>query len=223
MKSIAIIPARKGSKRLKNKNMRILGGKPLVQQTLDAAVESNCFDDIFLSTDDPKLFDLYTKYDSGVVTPTLRPTKLCGDKVTALEVVCDLMELIIEYDIVALLLPTCPFRTAKDIQKGMKLLTKKVDGVISLTTYEFPPDLRVPMIADIIWQPSTPFLNGNTRSQDHQGSFRPNGGFYIMWSDHFRRNKNFWKGNIKGYIMERTVDIDTEQDLKYANFLWGKR
>lgn len=125
MKALAIIPARKGSKRLKDKNMRLLGGKPLVQHTLDAAVMSNCFDDIYLSTDDPKIFDLYCEYNPGEVTPHTRSKKLCGDKVTVLEVVCDLMDLIIEYDVVAVLLPSCPFLTALDIKKGMKMLKKK--------------------------------------------------------------------------------------------------
>lgn len=225
MNALAIIPARGGSKRLPLKNIRPLGDKPLVEHTLLAAQESGCFQDILLSSDSPEILSTAENYTQ--VSPLHRPEHLAGDHVTALELVCEIISdpsIRNKYDIITLLLPTCPFRTAQHIRAGFDLLTKDVDGVISLTTYEFPPQLSVTLKNNNIIQPffkHSPLITGNTRSQDQKTIYRPNGGFYIQWICSFEKNKNFWKGNICGYVMDRldSVDIDSEQDLQYAQFL----
>lgn len=223
-KTLAIIPARGGSKRLRKKNLRKLGNQTLVDYTLSAAQESECFSKILLSSDDGDILNLSDGYET--VVPLERPTRLSGDHVTALELVCEITsseEVRDSYNTIALLLPTCPFRTAKHIREGMSLMTPDVDGVISLTTYEFPPQLSVTLEDDKI-QPvfePCPLITGDTRSQDQKTIYRPNGGFYIQWMEAFISNQNFWKGNVKGYQMERldSVDIDTELDLQYAQFV----
>jgi len=224
LKALAIIPARGGSKRLPRKNIRELGGKPLVAHTLAAAQDSGCFDRILLSSDDEEILSISESFK--YVMPWVRPDRLAGDHVTALELVCEIttdQKIIDEFDVVVLLLPTCPFRTAQHVKEGFNLLSKGVDGVISLTTYEFPPQLSVNLEDDLIkpvFEPC-PLITGNTRSQDQKIIYRPNGGFYIQWMKSFLVNQNFWKGKVRGYVMDRmdSTDIDTELDLKYAQFI----
>jgi len=201
-----------------------LGGRSLVAHTLSAAQESGCFSKIFLSSDDSDILDLSNAYET--VVPLERSKFLSGDHVTALELVCEITsspEIREAYDVVALLLPTCPFRTADHIREGFSLMTDDVDGVISLTTYEFPPQLSVRLDSGLIQHvfDPCPLITGDTRSQDQKVIYRPNGGFYIQWMESFIRNQNFWRGKVKGYEMDRldSVDIDTELDLKYAQFV----
>jgi CMP-N-acetylneuraminic acid synthetase len=228
MRSLAIIPARGGSKRLPRKNARKLGGKPLVAHTLSAAQDSGCFDRIFLSSDDEEILSISEHYKD--VVPWARPQHLSGDHTTALELVCSITrdeKIYTEYDVVALLLPTCPFRTAEHIKEGFAILTEEIDGVVSLTTYEFPPQLSVRLEDELIvpvFEPC-PLIDGNTRSQDQSPIFRPNGGFYIQWMKSFIVNQNFWKGRVRGYVMNRldSTDIDTELDLQYAQFIMENR
>lgn len=222
--TLAIVPARGGSKRLPGKNLQSLGGKPLVCHTLDAAQDSGCFSRILLSSDQPEILCLADNYTS--VEAMTRPEELSGDLVTALTLVNSIVEdpqIHTEFQAVALLLPTAPFRTAKHIQEGIKLLTPEVDGVISLTSYEFPPQLSVTLKegeVQPIFEPC-PLITGDTRSQDQETIYRPNGGFYIQWMSSFLCNQNFWKGQVKGYIMSRreSVDIDDLSDLKFAEYL----
>lgn len=115
-------------------------------------------------------------------------------------------------------------KNKKNVEEAQNLLTKDLDSVISITDFEFPPTLG--LIKDdnnIITEnnPQMPFANNNTRSQDHNIIYRPNGALYGSWWKSFGKNKNFFKGKVKGYYMprERSVDIDNEIDLKWAQFL----
>jgi CMP-N-acetylneuraminic acid synthetase len=230
MKALAIIPARGGSKRLPRKNLRPLGGRPLVAHTLAAAADSGCFSRILLSSDDEEMLAQADGFEGVDAWP--REEVLSGDKVTALTLVESIIEkngFDAEYDVVALLLPTCPFRTAQHVREGFELLSEDVDGVVSLTTYEFPPQLSVTLGDDDgyirgVWDPC-PLITGDTRSQDQATIYRPNGAFYIQWMARFMVNRNFWKGDVRGYAMDRedSVDIDDERDLEYAQFMWERR
>ncbi|HEX9879000.1 MAG TPA: acylneuraminate cytidylyltransferase family protein [Candidatus Binatia bacterium] len=225
-KSLAIIPARGGSKRLRGKNMQMLNGKPLVAYTVEAAVQSRCFEEIILSSDSEEI--LAVGRDYGATRPERRPDKLAGDQAKALEVVLDIVdrdEFAGKFEAVALLLPTAPFRQEADIRAGFELLDPDVDSVVSLTAYEFPPQLGVVVeererLLKPLFEPS-PLITGNTRSQDQAPIYRPNGGFYTAWWKAFIRQRNFFKGRVRGYIMPRSasVDIDEEADLRYAQFL----
>jgi CMP-N-acetylneuraminic acid synthetase len=223
---LAIVPARGGSKRLPKKNIQLLNDKPLVSFTIEAALKSQCFETVLLSSNDENILSVGRKY-SGVDVEK-RPERLSGDRVTVLELVKEISErpeMSKRYNFIALLLPTCPFRQASDIQAGLDRLTPDVDSVVSLTQYEFPPQLSVTLTEEAklikpVFNPC-PLITGNTRSQDQKTIYRPNGGFYISWWKSFGVNQNFWKGNVRGYVMPRinSVDIDDNTDLMYAQFL----
>ena len=128
---IAVVPARGGSTRLKNKNIYPLGGKPLIQWTVEAIIKSDCFDKIIISTDSEEIWDAVKHLP---VERHHRPEEHATVKATALKAMINLMEnLEQKYDIFAYFLPTCPFVDASDIKKGVEMLTEDVDSVVSVT------------------------------------------------------------------------------------------
>jgi N-acylneuraminate cytidylyltransferase len=225
-RALAIVPARGGSKRLPRKNLALVGGRPLVARTLEAAVGSGRFDRVVLSSDDEDI--LAAGRAVAGVTAELRPAALAQDTTKAIEVVCayaDRDDVGRDFDVIALLLPTCPFRRAASVREGFDLLTPEVDGVVSVTTFEFPPQLGVTLdpvtLAMRPFVEPSPLISGDTRSQDQAPAYRPNGGFYIAWLASLRRHRNFFRGAVRGYVMSRleSVDIDDAADLAYARWL----
>ena len=221
LSNLAIIPARGGSKRLKNKNKLQLSGKPLVLHTVEAALKSQYVTDVLVSSDSDEILDIACNDDK--VSRHKRENFLATDTSTALELVDHIVNNSTKrYDFVTLMLPTCPLRTHKHLDQAFELISEHDDGVVSVTSYNFPIELNVPVKGDYINLPdSSPLITGNTRSQNHAPRFRPNGGFYIARWDSFKINKNFWKGNVKYFIMSTldSVDIDTKFDLDSAELL----
>lgn len=223
--NLAIIPARGGSKRLPKKNLSLLGGKPLVSHTIEAAINSDSVTDIIVSSDSDQILDIASNYDDVVLHK--RNKELSSDTATALELVEYLyLNAQKEYDFITLMLPTCPFRTSKHLDEGFEKLTKNDDGLVSLTKIEFP----VALILDIddeyvLLDKQSALITGNTRSQNHKSKFRPSGGFYVSRWESFNKYRNFWKGNVRYYLMDTldSVDIDTLKDLEYANLIYENK
>ena len=226
MHSLAIIPARGGSKRLKKKNLLPLGKLKLLEHTLLAAEKSKCFDKVILSSDDKNILNISKKYKS--VDIHKRNKELARDNTKALDLVVSILQSnneLRKYKYISLLLPTCPFRNYKHIRQAFKILyNSKADGVISVTEYEFPHNLNVEINNNFI-KASTSLITGNTRSQDQKIIYRPNGGIYLNKMNKFLKNKNFWVGKILPLFMTRldSIDIDERIDLEYANFIYKKR
>ena len=225
-RALAVVPARGGSKRLPRKNLRLLGGKPLVCHTLDAAIDSGCFAEIVLSSDDPGILALAGDYPQ--VRPHRREADWSGDRCTVFDF---LHHLVTEggagegCDALALLLPTAPFRTVRSVRGVAAMLTREVDSVVSLCRYDFPPQFGVYLeeaTGEIrpAFDPS-PLLSGATRSQDQAPILHPNGAVYMAWIDAYRQYGTFYRGRCRGYEMDRyeSLDIDSEADLEYAEFL----
>lgn len=229
-KAIAVVPARGGSKRIPGKNLRLLGGRPLVCHTLEAAVKSGCFDEIILSSDEPDILNIANDYEK--VTPKRRDVHWSGDKVT----IFDFLRYFIQEnnlnktcDAIALLLPTAPFRSTQSIRNTAALLTARVDAVVSLCRYDFPPQFAVYLDNESheirpVFDPS-PLTTGETRSQDQVPMLHPNGAVFIAWTESYLRNGSFYRGRCLGYEMTRSesIDVDTEDDLEYAEFLIRKQ
>lgn len=221
MKTIAIVPARGGSSRLRDKNITTLAGKPLIHHTLDAL--SGQFEKIVVASDSEKILDLVSDHHCSPTTYKL-PSYTTTDKSTVLEsivhLVCD-DNIADEYDMIGMFLPTCPLRTGNDVSNALDMLTTEYDGVISITDYEFPPELGLAIDPDGLIHcsdASLPWLTGDTRSQDHIAIKRPNGAIYLRYLDSFRNDKNFYKGKVKSYFMprNRSIDIDTIEDIHRA-------
>ncbi|MEQ8736030.1 MAG: acylneuraminate cytidylyltransferase family protein [Rhodospirillaceae bacterium] len=222
---LAIIPARGGSKRLPRKNVKKLNGKPLISYTIEAAISSSVFDSIMVNSDDEEVLSIAKSYKA--VVARLRPDRLAGDKVKVIELILELAqepEIAEQFSIIALLLPTCPFRRPIDIKKGFDMFNSDVDAVVSVSEYDFPYSMSVRIddagTLEHVFDPA-PLITGHTRSQDHAPVYHPNGAFYFGWREQFIANGNFFSGKTLGYKMPRlqSVDIDEEVDFRYAEFL----
>ena len=195
-RNVCLVTARGGSKRLPHKNVIDLGGMPLAGHSLDVALKSGCFDKIFLSSDDPEILSI-TKSFPGVELDN-RALDLAGDKVKVIDVVLDFVsrpEIEKNFDTITLLLPTAPFRRPADVRGGFERLDRDIDCVLSVTDFDFPPQMGVQLgekdALVPIFDPS-PLITGNTRSQDQAAAYRPNGGFFIAWIDRLKENKSFY-------------------------------
>jgi CMP-N,N'-diacetyllegionaminic acid synthase len=230
IKSLAIIPARGGSKRIARKNLQELGGVPLVQHALRAAIDSQCFTDVLLTSDDDEILELGSRMN-GVTTDRRDPAH-ATDKATVFGLVAALVaraEFQDRYDAVGLLLPTAPFRSANHVQDGFSLLNASCDAVVSVTRFEFPPQFGV--LIDEESRQMTPYANpsplltGQTRSQDQAAIYHPNGALYLAWWSSYVEHGSFYKGRVRALEMSRlhSVDIDTPEDLEYARYQWARQ
>ena len=130
-KIYALIPARKDSKRLPNKNIRPLAGKPLVEYAIDAALESEFITDIVVSTDDILVKRIAERHNIRTID---RKKELCIDTAKTQDVVNDFITFFPDYDCIVLLQPTSPLRTSKDIDKcGNIFINNNFDSVVSVT------------------------------------------------------------------------------------------
>lgn len=225
--NIAIIPARGGSKRLPNKNIRLLGGKPLIYWTIDAAVKSKVFDFVFVSTDNHVIFDMSLSF--GACAPFLRPEYLATDEATTNDVVTHMVQWVeLTYGNVSrvtLLQPTSPLRNEDHIIEAHKLFKdKNADVIVSVCELDHP-------IAYCNTLPSDDSLDGfitegnNKRGQDLEKNYRINGAIYIFDRKFVGNLSKIYGEKSYAYKMEKynSVDIDDEYDFDFANFLIGTR
>ena len=227
MKNLGIIIARKNSKRLKNKNILQISKIKLIEFTIIAAIKSKKFHQIVVSSDEEKILNLKKKYKS--VNFLNRPKFLTKEKVKAIEVVQNIINSknYENFDNVALMLPSCPFRNSKDIQNAFNIF-KKTDTVISACKYSFPPELALVEKKDKYagyFLKKSPYLDGNTSSQFYEKCLRPNGGIYISNIKKLKKIKSFFKGKIKLYKMpiQRSIDIDNRIDFELAKLIYNKK
>ena len=221
-RTVIVIPARGGSKRLPRKNVLPLGGKPLILHAVDVALATGAH--VLVSTDDPEIKSVAA---SRNVTIDDRKNELATDTIKVVDVIRDLVdrpEIQARFDVIGMLLPTCPFRTPAQVRAGIDALDHDVDAAIAFTTYEFPPTMAVSFddngLMNPIFNPS-PLITGNTRSQDQVPTYRPNGAFFFSWIDAFRKLRSFYAGRVRGVTMPRinSVDIDDGDDFAYAQYL----
>ena len=222
---LAIIPARGGSKGLPRKNIKVLGGKPLMVWTIEEAKRNKFIDRVIVSTDDSEIAQI-AKSCGGEV-PFMRPVELATDKAGMTEVINDALGRIgKEYDIVILLQPTSPFRSSEDIDNALELLIlKDAKAVVAVCevdhhpywSNELPPDGSM---KDFLKKEAI-----NTQRQDLRDFYRINGAIYLAYVPYLKEHKGFFGDGTFAYIMprERSVDIDNENDFQFAEFLMTER
>jgi len=213
---IALIPARGGSTRLKDKNIRLLGGKPLIRWVTEAVINSKCFDRIIISTDSDDIFNAVSDLK---VERHNRPKDHATTRATVLNAMVDLVENHItdDFDTFAYFLPTCPFIRPEQIREGVgKIKTGLYDSVVSTSYYEEPIQLACIRSQEGVIHPLFDNLTaGLTNSKFIQKYVKPNGGFYMTSRENLLEHRNFFKGNVYGVLIpnEDIVDIDYEEDL----------
>jgi CMP-N-acetylneuraminic acid synthetase len=219
MSSLAVIPARGGSTRLKDKNIHPLCGKPLIRWVVEAVVNSDSFDSVIVSTDSDKIFEAVS--DLGV-TRHCRPEHLATTQSTVLDAMLNLMETSEKYDTFSYFLPTCPFITSEDIRAGVELLGRSAKAsVISMTEMKETVQLACLMKEGWVLPVFDNLEQGLTNSKYIKKYYKPSGAFYMGYWDTILKNKSFFKGDVKGVVVpeERSVDINNAYDIAYAESL----
>ena len=225
-KILAIIPARGGSKRVPNKNIITLGGKSLIRHSIDAAIKSNIFSKIMITTDSPSIIQLCKEYTDLIIDD--RPPGLAEDKTKVVDVIfeiCNRVEIKEKFSSLAMLLPTAPFRRQKHFKKALELFDKNSDTVVSLGPFNFPPQMALSIDPHnnkaTPFIPNSPLISGDTRSQDQKIFYRPNGSMYFSKINSFLKYKSFFLGDMKGFEMSyfSSIDIDTKEDFMLAQAL----
>lgn len=221
MKRIAIIPARSGSKGLKDKNIKELNGKPLMAYSIEAALESGMFDKVFVSTDSQKYADIAMQFgaDASFLRSEENSNDTAGSWDVIREVIDKLSEVGEEYDEIMLLQATSPLRAAEDIIKSVDLLHEKNgNAVVSLTECDHSP----------IWCNTLPdnlnmdqFDKAEYKDMPRQmlpTFYRYNGAIYLVTKGELQNKEHMFESGCFAYVMpqNRSIDIDTALDFLIA-------
>ena len=228
-KTIGLIPARGGSKGIKNKNIVPLAGKPLIQYTIEAATQSKLLSDCIVSTDDQAIADAAKR--CGTKTPFLRPAELATDDARSQDVALHALDAYDpdnSFEYVCLLQPTSPLRIAADIDECIRLAEEHdADSVLSFTnTDTYHPYQTYFIDADGSGgnRPSArqafDYELGVPRQEFPPAVYR-NGAIFLTRIAYLRKHRSFIAKDVVPYIMpaNRSVNIDVKEDLRYAEFL----
>lgn len=224
MKTLAIITARGGSKRIPRKNIKDFNGKPIMAYSVEAALASKVFDTVMISTDDEEIAAIGQKY--GAEVPFYRSEKTSSDFATTTDVILEVLE---EYekrgqhfDIACCIYPTAPFVTGDRLAQAVKALEDSdADTVIPVVDFSYPPQ-RALVIEDERLKFKYPeYLV--SRSQDLEKHYHDAGQFYVFRTERFKVNRNIMLGNIIPLILDEmeVQDIDNETDWKLAELKYS--
>jgi len=218
VKTICFIPARGGSKRLPRKNLLPLAGRPLIAYTIEAARKSGIFDRIVVSSDDEEILEVAAREGAEA---DRRPPALGGDAVRFTEVLGEFLPRAgEEIETVAVLLPTCPFRTEQDIAAAYAMLrgAGAPSFVVSVREYEFPPEFALEMNGTRLRVLRPEVYAATTQSQSVGKSYHPNGAIYFGPVRRFLKERSFFREPLLGYLMppERSLDIDNPCQFEIA-------
>lgn len=220
-KNLAIIPARSGSKGLKDKNIKELNGKPLIAHAILEAQKTNIFDVIHVSTDSVKYAEIAKKW--GADEPFLRSAEFAVDNATTWDavkyVLSEYSKIGQTFDTVTVLQPTSPLRTAYDIKNAFQFFEdKKANMISSVCEMDHSP----------LWSNTLPEDLSMAEFEDEQLAYLPrqmlptyyreNGAIYILKVAHLLSVTNIYKDKCFAYIMDtlHSVDIDCELDFWIA-------
>jgi len=220
VKNIAVIPARGGSKRIPQKNIRDFCGKPMIAWSIAAAQASGCFDEIIVSTDDPKTSAIAESL--GARVPFVRPPELSDDFTPTAPVIKHATEWyrenLTEVTHVCCIYATAPFLAAEYLSRGLEALTASdSDYAFSVTSYAFPIQ-RALRLDD---KNRTEMFNPecfSMRSQDLEASWHDAGQFYWGTADAWTAERPIFSNRSKAVILPRyrVQDIDTWEDWEFA-------
>jgi len=219
MAKLAIIPARGGSKRIPRKNIKPFIGKPIIAYSIEAALKSNLFDEVMVSTDDKEIANIAKEY--GAKVPFIRSVKNSDDFATTFDVIEEVIQVYKslgkEFEIFCCIYSCAPFVNSEILLKAYnQLIRYKFDTVFPIIAYSFPiqralrlNQRKVSMILE---------ENLNVRSQDLEDSFHDAGQFYWCISKKVLQNKKILTKNTGGIEISEleAQDIDNEIDWKLA-------
>lgn len=213
---LGLIPARGGSKVVPGKNILPIGGRPLLQWTIEAARAARCLDRLVLSSDDPAIMAVAARL--GCEVPFTRPAELATDEAASIDVVIDAIQRLPQYDIVVLLQPTSPLRSAEDIDGTVELLLASgAPACVSLRPAEDHPLWTFRLDEQgALSRFVAPSAELPRRRQDLPPAWCLNGAVYAAHAQWLCRERSFLVPQTVGYRMptERSLDIDTWADVE---------
>jgi CMP-N-acetylneuraminic acid synthetase len=226
LRIIGLIPARGGSKGIPRKNLTLLGGKPLIQYTFEAALESKSLERVILSTDDPEIAGFAQRF--GMEVPFSRPKALATDGASTRSVQRHALRWLKRHEgempeAVVTLQPTSPLRTWRHIDECVREFQERgVDSVISVTPVREHPYEVVGFANGRMFRP-VKRPKGIVRRQQFPRYFHINGAVYVTRSSVLMEQDSDYGELVYGYEMDpqSSVDIDTPFDLRLAESLLG--
>lgn len=219
MRTLAIITARGGSKRIPRKNIKEFCSKPIIAYSIEAALKSGVFDEVMISTEDKEIAQISEGF--GAKVPFFRSEKTSSDYATTADV---LLEVLDEYekrdkhfDMACCIYPTAPFITSERLKEAVETLRKSdADTLIPVVGFSYPPQ-RALVIEDgrLVFKYPEYLV---ARSQDLEKHYHDAGQFYVFKTKAFKETGNLMKGNIIPMVLDEmeVQDIDTQQDWELA-------
>lgn len=215
MGSLAIIPARHGSLRLPGKNTRLIGGKPMVQWTIEAALQSTSVDSVLVSSDDPEVLNVARA--AGVSLVVKRPPALAAPGSSSADVVRHALTAAqaagLSTDVICLLQPTSPARNSGHVDEAFDLkVSREAAAVVSVCELDHP-------LAWCVSIDESQRLGRLSPAGAHLAAcYRLNGAIYIVDRRTFEEHGEFSPAGTLGYVMPRhySVDVDTQYDFDFA-------
>lgn len=219
MNNLAIIPARGGSKRILGKNIKSFLGKPILEYSINAAIKSNLFSEVMVSTDSDEIAQVAKR--AGADIPFIRSEENANDYATLADVINEVLKVYEEsgkkFDNVCCILPTAPFVTNRKIADALKVLNQnKFDTVFPVIEFSYPIQRSLKFTGDKIQMVDDKYLN--TRSQDLDSRYHDAGQFYWINAEVFVKNKKLFTDNSGAIIISEleAQDIDTMTDWQLA-------
>lgn len=222
-RTLCLIPAKGTSTRLFRKNMSELCGRPLLDWTIQTAHDSGIMNRVIVSTEDQSIASAAKKLGADV--PFLRPLDLAKDSVGVAQVALHALAVLREqgetFETLVILLPTCPLRSVEDIRNAFGLFQQQnAKFLMSVSQFTHTPFAALSMNSDKRLSPYFPEYIGR-RSQEMPIAFRANGAIHILNVEAFEVTRSYYSEPLIAYEMprERSIDIDTIEDLKLAESL----
>ena len=218
MSVLALIPARGGSKRIPRKNIKEFCGKPIIEYSIEAALQSGIFDDVMVSTDDREIADIAIA--AGASVPFLRDNETANDKATISDVICEVLrkykELGKSFDYYAIIYATAPMIKAEYLRKGFELLKNSNEGfMLPVVKYSYPPQ-RSYRINEGVLEFNSPNAY-SIRTQDLEPWYHDCGMFSFAKVEAFYNTEPKKRKKLPLILDESVIqDIDTEEDWKMA-------
>lgn len=216
---LAIITARGGSKRIPRKNIKNFLGKPIINYSIQSAIDSSCFDEVIVSTDDKEIAEVAIA--AGAKIPFIRSAASSNDFATTAEVISEVLreykKIGVEFEYICCIYPTAPFITADKLKNAYEMLISSgAKSVVPVVRFGFPIQ-RSFKIEDNSLRMNWP-EHMSTRSQDLPASYHDSGQFYFLRTESFLKdNKLFTDFTVPYEMPESEVqDIDNEEDWKVA-------
>lgn len=219
MKSLCIIPARGGSKRIPRKNIKPFMGKPIMVYSIEAALESGIFDEVMVSTDDEEFAEVARQYGASV--PFLRSEATANDYATTVDVLLEVIETYkqrgMEFDTICCLYSTAPFVTSERLKEASSKLSDSVDACFTMVEYSYPiqRSLRINEVGQVEMKYPEHL---KSRTQDLEKVYHDAGQFYFVKTKTLIEEKTVWCKHTAPLVLSEleVQDLDTLTDWQLA-------